>query len=155
MFVLQACMIGSILHLYFSYIVVIIITLCFTVGITCHNEDDLKCSYYSQSCISFNSNKSCLLDHFTGKIHFTRNTEPLCRKVSLHWKSHLSFESTSEENATTGAPKLINSDLFLEKRATVPTKTDTAARFFRNKSLLISFGAPVMQLHGEISLRLK
>ena len=37
----------------------------------------------------------------------------------------------------TGAPKLINSDLFLEKRA--------VARFSRNKSLLISFGAPVVQ----------
>ena len=45
---------------------------------------------------------------------------------------------------TTGAPKLINSDLFLEKRATVPIKTSPVARFSRNKSLLISFGAPVM-----------
>ena len=50
----------------------------------------------------------------------------------------------------TGAPKLINSDLFLEKRArpTVPIKTrvfiGTVARFSRNKSLLISFGAPVI-----------
>ena len=44
-------------------------------------------------------------------------------------------------SSNTGAPKLINSDLFLEKRATVPT----VARFSRNKSLLISFGAPVLQ----------
>ena len=43
---------------------------------------------------------------------------------------------------TTGAPKLVNSDLFLEKRATVPIQT--VARFTRNKSLLISFGAPVV-----------
>ena len=43
---------------------------------------------------------------------------------------------------STGAPKLINSDLFLEKRATV--FIGTVARFSRNKSLLISFGAPVV-----------
>ena len=41
---------------------------------------------------------------------------------------------------TTGAPKLANSDLCLKKRATVPIKT----RFSRNKSLLISFAAPVV-----------
>ena len=46
-------------------------------------------------------------------------------------------------SSNTGAPKLINSDLFLEKRATVPI--GTVARFSRNKSLLISFGAPVLQ----------
>ena len=40
----------------------------------------------------------------------------------------------------TGAPKLINNDLFLEKRVFI----GTVARFSRNKSLLISFGAPVV-----------
>ena len=33
-----------------------------------------------------------------------------------------------EEDETTGAPKLINSDLFLEKRATVPIKTQGVQR---------------------------
>ena len=50
----------------------------------------------------------------------------------------------------TGAPKLINSDLFLEKCATVPIKTGTVAHFSRNKSsaLLISFGAHVIPVYS-------
>ena len=34
---------------------------------------------------------------------------------------------------TTGAPKLINSDLFLEKRATVPIKTKAVQRMSSGK----------------------
>ena len=68
--------------------------------------------------------------------------------------------------STTGAPKLINNDLFLEKRATenllivicfwknVLQYCSTVARFSRNKSLLISFGAPVLLL-TENSLPVK
>ena len=68
--------------------------------------------------------------------------------------------------STTGAPKLINSDLFLEKHATVLQYCSTffqkqitinkfsVARFSRNKSLLISFGAPVLLL-TENSLPVK
>ena len=59
------------------------------------------------------------------------------------------FLGALKYDPSTGAPKLINSDLFLEKRATVPIGTvarfsGTVARFSRNKSLLISFGAPVI-----------
>ena len=49
------------------------------------------------------------------------------------------FSTCNKVHPTTGAPKLINSNLFLEKRA-----TGTVARFSRNKSLLIGFGAPVI-----------
>ena len=52
--------------------------------------------------------------------------------------------------ASTGAPKLF-SDLFLEKCAVF---IGTVARFSRNKSLLISFGAPVvhqsMLMHQDV-----
>ena len=44
--------------------------------------------------------------------------------------------------SNTGAPKLINSDLFLEK---LRVFIGSVARFSRKKSLLISFGAPVVQ----------
>ena len=54
----------------------------------------------------------------------------------------ISKDSLSQDSLSTGAPKLINIDLFLEKRATV--FIGTVARFSRNKSLLISFGAPVV-----------
>ena len=38
------------------------------------------------------------------------------------------FSSLQSIDQTTGAPKLINSDLFLEKRATVPIKTQGVQR---------------------------
>ena len=40
----------------------------------------------------------------------------------------LKFDVLLEDSRTTGAPKLINSDLFLEKRATVPIKTQGVQR---------------------------
>ena len=48
----------------------------------------------------------------------------------------------------TGAPKLFNSDFFLEKHVFI----GTVARFFRNKSLLISFGAPVLTSSAKMIL---
>ena len=46
--------------------------------------------------------------------------------VAYHCKEHIS--SFPMIYYTTGAPKLINSDLFLEKRATVPIKTQGVQR---------------------------
>ena len=63
-------------------------------------------------------------------------------KTNQVWaiKQCISLTGTKKTGYNTGAPKLINSDLFLEKRVFI----GTVARFSRNKSLLISFGAPVV-----------
>ena len=47
------------------------------------------------------------------------STELMSGPKSREWVHH---------SSTTGAPKLINSDLFLEKRATVPIKTQVVQR---------------------------
>ena len=51
-------------------------------------------------------------------------------KFSLHLngrKKLFAYKAIKEVSACTGAPKLINSDLFLEKRATVPIKNTRCA----------------------------
>ena len=48
--------------------------------------------------------------------------------MSQSSKLLISGVTANSVTATTGAPKLINSDLFLEKRATVPIKTQAVQR---------------------------
>ena len=70
----------------------------------------------------------CVSTHITVRpIDITRpNVSRYCQ-INAKCHCHI-FDISRLVNTGTGAPKLINSDLFLEKRATVPIKTQGVQR---------------------------
>ena len=76
-------------------------------------------------------------DRFACMIHHWKAKNPLfstmCCNINLvkpFWNYAVLNTGSTAKNlrSSTGAPKLINSDLFLEKRATVPIKTQGVQR---------------------------